>query len=197
VVNGTTPASVDITVTGGTFSGGGTVGGDLLFNGAATFAPGDNLLGILLIEGNLSLDAASTAAFGLAHGGGAAPIAGNDYAQVRVGAGAAGTGAVALNNAGLSLTLGTGILENDLFFLILNDAVDPITGRFAGLEQDGLFMTGGQLFQISYAASFEAQSFLGGNDIALMAVPEPGSLLLIAGGFVLCAASRRRGRMAD
>ena len=34
------------------------------------------------------------------------------------------------------------------------------------------------------------------DDIALQAVPEPGSLLLLAGGFVLCAVSRRRAGAA-
>jgi fibronectin-binding autotransporter adhesin len=190
VVNGTTSPTADVLVAGGVFSGAGVVGADLEFGGPSTFLPGDALRGLLQIDSNLTLDAGSTVLFDLAHGLGVEPIAGNDYAQVRVGVG--NTGAVTLNNAPLSLTLAGGIQENDLFFLVLNDGLDPVAGTFAGLSQDTVFVVAGQNFRISYTASEEGKSLLGGNDIALQAVPEPGSALLLFGGFALCAASGRR-----
>ncbi|EDY16433.1 hypothetical protein CfE428DRAFT_6052 [Chthoniobacter flavus Ellin428] len=40
---------------------------------------------------------------------------------------------------------------------------------------------GGQEFAISYQASFSGGTFEGGNDVAIMAIPEPNSLSMLAG----------------
>jgi autotransporter-associated beta strand protein len=187
--NATTADLVDALVSGGTLAGTGTIGDDLTFAGVSTFEPGDALRGIFQVNGDLTLSAGSTTRFDIAHANSPQPVPGSDYAQLRVG-GLGGT--VSLNDAPLSLTLGGGVVENDLFFLILNDGLNPVSGTFAGLPQDSLLNLGGQLFQISYTANVQGQSLHGGNDIALQAVPEPGSLILLAGGFVFCASVRRR-----
>jgi uncharacterized protein (TIGR03382 family) len=46
------------------------------------------------------------------------------------------------------------------------------------------------LWSISYNADFDSNSFEGGNDIALMAIPEPSVALL--GAFGVLALFRRR-----
>lgn len=82
----------------------------------------------------------------------------------------------------------------DLFFILTNDGVDAITGTFSGLPTDGsAFSLGGQQWRISYAADFTAGTFTNGNDIALMAVPEPNAALaLIAGISTLLGLRRSR-----
>ena len=55
----------------------------------------------------------------------------------------------------------------------------------------GTFNVSGQEYQITYQANFEdAPSFTGGNDVALMAVPEPAAALL--GGLGMLGLLRRR-----
>ncbi len=57
----------------------------------------------------------------------------------------------------------------------------------------GTYTLGGQQFQISYFGNYEAAipTFSGGNDVVLMAVPEPGAAL-IGGMGVLLLLRRRR-----
>jgi hypothetical protein len=97
--------------------------------------------------------------------------AGEDYDQIAV------LGTVNLSGM-LSLSLGYSPLENDLFFLILNDGSDAVTGTFTGLAENSIFSQGGSSFRITYAADSISNSFTGGNDVALMAVPEPSLALL-------------------
>jgi autotransporter-associated beta strand protein len=79
----------------------------------------------------------------------------------------------------------------DSFVVLLNDGADAITGRMtlAGnlLDAGERFIAGGQEWEIRYNGG-------DGNDLALLAVPEPTSTacLLVAGG--LLAHARRRGR---
>lgn len=105
------------------------------------------------------------------------------------------TGTVELGNADLELmSIGAGVLNpGDLLFLVVNDGADAITGQFS----DGNLVTmGAQSFQISYTANFDTTSFSGGNDIALLVVPEPGSLLLLGMGAMLALPRRRSGSRA-
>ncbi|OPZ30521.1 MAG: hypothetical protein BWZ02_00723 [Lentisphaerae bacterium ADurb.BinA184] len=52
----------------------------------------------------------------------------------------------------------------------------------------------GKKWAISYEADLAGNAFLGGNDVALMAIPEPASLALLALAGLL--ALRRRARNA-
>ncbi len=82
---------------------------------------------------------------------------------------------------------------NDLIFILLNDGSDTINGTYTGLAQGATVTNyGGYNWVISYTAnSGGSPSFTGGNDIALMAIPEPKTALLGCLGVLLFLRRRR------
>jgi hypothetical protein len=118
--------------------------------------------------------------------------AGSGFDQVIVATG----GTLDLSGATLSLagTYNAGA-SNDVFTLILNNGVAPVTGTFSSLPNGTIFSAGSQSYQISYFDDAATPGFElagGGNDVSLLAVPEPGSALLILGGMGALIAARRR-----
>ena len=85
----------------------------------------------------------------------------------------------------------------DIFTIILNDGPSAITGTFFEMASGSFFQTQGQSFQISYfddASTPGVFELAGGNDVSLLAVPEPASCALLLGGLALLSASRHRRR---
>ena len=82
-----------------------------------------------------------------------------------------------------------------MFFILANDSTDAITGTFSNAPiNGGTYTLGGQQFQISYFGNQTSPSvgtFTGGNDVVLMAIPEPNISALL-GGFGMLALLRRR-----
>lgn len=110
---------------------------------------------------------------------------GSAFSQVNV------TGSVSLSGSPqIALTLGYDPIDFvDTFVALRNDGADAVSGRFfAGgtqLAEGGLFLAGGQAWQISYSGG-------DGNDVVLAAVPEPASLGLMATTVPLLLGLRRR-----
>ena len=90
-------------------------------------------------------------------------------------------------------------------FLINNDAIDAITGTFAplngapaNLTEDAIFSLVSSVdsqsydFRISYLGEFYADNVNVGNDVVLVAVPEPGAGVFLLGTAVFGLLSRRR-----
>ena len=181
VVDGNISTSSLTTVkSGATLGGSGTVG-DLLIESGGFFSPG-NSPGVTIVDGdyvqngglNLEID-------GLTAGNGA-----GFHDQVVV------NGALTLSGS-LNLTAFSGFTpaNGDLIFILLNDSNDVVNGTFSGLAQGDV--VGNHLgfdWQISYTGDSTGNSFTGGNDIVLMAVPEPRAVLL--GGLGLLLILRRR-----
>ena len=173
----------------GILTGTGTVG-DVTVEGGGTVSPGSSAGSSLgtLHTGDLSLLAGGTILV---------QIAGTDAGQYdRVQA----SGDVALGGASLAL-LATGGFTNAplgaMLFIIENSGFNPVTGTFAGLAQGSLLHLGDQYFEISYEANFAgegapANSMTGGNDVGLIAVPEPHSFALLGLAALLALARRRR-----
>ena len=104
------------------------------------------------------------------------------------------------------LSIGTPAFH-DVFFLILNDGLDSSTagGGFGsyfngtvtvvGSLSEGSFVNyGSQTFTLTCLANFEGNSFTGGNDVALLAIPEPGAWPMLLGGFGMLLGFQRSRR---
>jgi len=174
---------------------GGGNGGSVIVGGTTT--SGTNGIGKLNVGG--ALDLGTTGTTGKAHlaielGG---TTAGSTYDQVAITA-AAG---VSLNNVQLDLSLingfgaiisndtNTGLFNGDTFYIVIG--ANAHSGTFANAAAPDafsngystIFAVGGQEFAINYnAVSGSGFSSTGGNDIALMAIPEPGSAVSFLGG---------------
>jgi hypothetical protein len=93
-------------------------------------------------------------------------------------------------------------LDGSTFYLIIG--ASGVNGTFANqdaadpnLSGFNTITFGGQEFAISYSASAGANTFTGGNDVALMAIPEPSTWAMLAAGLgVLVGTQRSRKRAA-
>jgi len=145
-----------------------------------TLAPG-NSPGIIN-SGTFSLNSGATLVMEIT-GSNASPVAGTHYDQVNV------TGDVILGgNLSLSLAGYTHVL-NSVFFLVNNDVSDAVSGVFsnANFNTSTIFTLNGQDWRINYNANSgttNAGNFTSslGNDVALLAVPEPSTCLLVGLG---------------
>ena len=173
-----------IVASGQTVSGIGTIKGSTTIQSGGVISPG-NSAGILTNLGNISLDPNST--FQAEING---IIAGTGYDQLNV-TGATSTATLA---GMLSVTTGFTPTTGSLFFLVDNDGPNAISGVFSNASINGNTYTfGSQQYAISYFGDYGTTSFTGGNDVVLMAVPEPGAALLGGLGVLLLLRRRRNG----
>ena len=179
IVNGSISTAVTVN-SGGTLGGGGTVGA-VIVQGGGFIAPG-NSPGILNTG-----DYSQAGTYNAELTGTTAGVGG--YDQINV------TGTVSITGGSLVTNFNTFTPVNgDLLFILLNDSTDPITGTYTGLAQGATVTSfGGFNWKISYTAnSGGSPSFIGGNDIALMAIPEPNVAALLGGLGMLTLLRRRR-----
>ena len=167
--------------------------------GGGTLAPGDTLgtaasIGRLTISGGLTLgDCNFSGKAHLAMEIGAT-TAGTGYDQISI------SGPVALNQVSLDGSLFSFTpVQNSKYFLIVGSS--GVTGTFANQNPSDAFSGGlntitfgGQEFAISYSASFAGNAMTGGNDVALMAIPEPQTMALLVTGLGTLFYSQRRRR---
>ena len=177
LVNGSITSPVT-TASGATIGGSGTISGSVAINFGGTLSAGITTTGILN-TGDITLAGSLAQQMDTASG---TPVAGVNYDQVNV------TGSVTLTGGDLTISLLTGVSQGDIFYIINNDGSDLVTGIFAtlngvaaDLSQNAYFTTGGQTYQISYVAN-NGSGMSGGNDVALMVVPEPEALALFGLG---------------
>lgn len=179
IVNGNISTSSLTTVNGtGTLGGTGTVG-DLTIAAGGSHNPG-NSPGIMntgdyTMAGSLDIEAI----------GNTPGVSG--YDQVNV------TGNINLSGT-LNTSFSGGTYANgNLLFILLNDESDAVTGTFSGLAQNAFVINyGGFDWNISYTADSTGNTFTGGNDVALMAIPEPDLAALLGTLGTLALLRRRR-----
>lgn len=174
-----------VSVNTGTLGGTGHTGGNVTVGNTGVLAPG-NSAGMLGVNSLTLAGPGSTLAMELAGTGS------GQYDQISV------TGAVNLDGNGtLELTLLSFVpAMNDKFFLVLNDGSDAINGTLFNLAQDATFLAAGYEWKISYTGDSDTNVFSGaGNDLVIMAVPEPGAVLLCGLGIALLLGRTNRRRL--
>ena len=180
-------------------------GGTVAPGGTSATTGGVDGVGILNVNGNVTLGIAGSA--GKAHlsmeiGG---TTAGIWYDQLSILPGST----LNLANVNLDGSLINGFrpatatnqvtLDGNMFFLVIG--ADAGTTRFAN-EQAAKIYSGGfstisfsnQEFAISYSANSSGGTFTGGHDIALMALPEPETPAILIGGIGMLAFMNRLRR---
>jgi autotransporter-associated beta strand protein len=186
VINGNISTSSMTTVqTGAALGGSGTVG-SLTIDSGAFLNPG-NSPGILNVDGDYNQ--AGTLAIEIT-----GLIAGTQHDQVNVDLTTGDfDGSVTLSGSLVTAFSGGSYANGNLLFILLNDESDAISGTFSGLAQNAIVANyGGFDWKISYTANSAGNTFTGGNDVALMAVPEPNVAALLGGLGMLCLLRRRR-----
>jgi autotransporter-associated beta strand protein len=183
VINGNVSASSTSVSSGATLGGIGTVG-PLTIQSGGIVAPG-NSPGILTVNGNYTQAGQYTAEI-------AGTTAGSGYDQINV------LGTVDISGGSLVTAFSGSYAKNDLLFILLNDGTDAINGTFAGYAQGATVASYGYMdWQISYTANSATNQFTGGNDIALMAIPEPSSCTVAGIGLAMLLGRRSRSRKND
>lgn len=167
-----------VTLNSGSLTGSGRIGGPLNATGGLV-SPGGNSSG-RIFSGDLTLGAGADVLFQL---GGL--VAGSGYDQMNV------TGAVTLaGDAMFGLLGGFTPVPGDIFHLILNDGVEGVNGTFAGYSEGAPVSIGAFSFTLSYEANGDGGGIA--NDVALLTVPEPGSLASLLTGLGVLAMWRSR-----
>lgn len=177
------------TLTGGAGTNAGTITGTLNAGADSTVAPGLGAgnTGRLTVSSGFSLDSAAHIALDIT---GTAAGAGYDQLIVQ-----SGNITLAGDLAGSALTFTPQI--DDVFYIILNNGAGTTTGTLGGVAEGGSLVIGAQEFQISYTSDFGGAGFEvngAGNDVALIAVPEPTAASLLAATVALLGLRRRRRR---
>lgn len=183
-IDGSVAGTVNVS---GTLGGGGSIAGATTVNG--TLAPG-NSIGTIS-TGALTLGSNSIFDVELGRDGGSAI---SDRTNV--------TGSVEIiSGADLKLTLYSGLatpFTNDIFYLIANDGEEAFNGVFTSLNGVDTLLSEGSQFSwnkqewtITYQADAGKTSFTGGNDLAIMVVPEPSTWAMLVGGLGMLAFGSR------
>ena len=189
--NGTVNGAASVS---GTLAGSGTVAGPVTANSGGTVVPGNSAIGMLTVNSGLNLNAGSNLSVQL----GGAGVLGNAsgassglYSQVSA-------NGIAVNNSTLQLTLASGYTPQAYDFLVIALNGGSMSGAgFSNVFTDNnlngnVALNGGQPFAAvwdsthtyEFALSYHATttSMAGGQDIALLAVPEPNTAAILLAG---------------
>jgi len=102
-------------------------------------------------------------------------------------------------------TLGSGLVDGRFQTLELTVGGIEYTGtiyysgtndRYNGVSNLGDVIVNGQEFAVSYTGEASLNSVIGGNDLVLTAIPEPGTWAMLVGGLGLLALGQRMRRQA-
>jgi autotransporter-associated beta strand protein len=176
-------------LTGGAGTNAGLISGILVADTNAIVAPGIGAgnRGTLSISSDFWLNSGAHLALDLA-----GTVAGSGYDQLVV---TGGNITLAGDLAGSALSFTPAF--NDVFYIMLNNGAGSTTGTLGGVADGGSLFIGAQEFKVSYTSDFGGAGFVvggSGNDVALMAIPEPGSAAVLLAGLGVLGGLRRRKR---
>lgn len=185
-VNGTLLGSGSVTVAGA-LGGSGTINKGVNVTGGS-ISPG-NSPGILTIAGDVTMDSGSSLNIEI---GGATE--GTGYDQLKVD----GTGQLVTMGGTLNVSQFGGYVPSigEVYYIVKNDNSNGLAGSFTGLASGDVYGTiAGQTLMIYYNADADTNNpYGGGNDVALLVVPEPAMLGLLSIGALGLMRRRRRAR---
>jgi fibronectin-binding autotransporter adhesin len=187
-----------IVQTGAKLAGYGTVG-QLAAQAGGAISPGAAILpgslSGILTTANFDLQSGATLAIDLAKvAPGLQPIPGTDFDQVSATDSSTGVTPTITLAGILSVLAGSNIETGDIFAILINNSSDPISGTFAALPNGSTFAAGTQQFQVSYFDNAATPVFelAGGNDVSLIAIPEPAAAFSLFASLGALAGFRRR-----
>ena len=170
----------------GPAGGTGTYSGTLTFNSGSILQPGGGQPGGLNLTSNLVMNSGSTLSLNFVNG---TPVAG--FSTVTV------SGNITLNNATLTGNTTNYSSDSSLYFILVNNGSNPISGTFNNQQNGSVVALGAFEANISYFGNFDMNSLTGGNSVVLYnftptPAPEPSHVLAIAcAALALLAAFRR------
>jgi len=207
VINGRNTSSV--TVAGGAILGGSGTTGAITVQSGGALAPG-NSPGILTAPSAV-FSGSAIYAVQVANSGstGAVSIGGRHYDQtVLTGNSASAETVLTLDPAQSVLDLevtGSQVSFDNYFIFNLTDSLDTTSGVFAwatdGVQTVSITNAGGGLYSftlggvdyaLGYTGDASTNSFIGGNDVVIHAVPEPSTMILLGIGTAGVLYLRRR-----
>lgn len=115
----------------------------------------------------------------------------SNYGQLNV------NGSIMLDDAALELTLNYAVLAGESFTVFSNLGGNPISGRFTTVNGNAIGL--GDLFTVDYngdSYQFQLLYDLPGSNLVILAVPEPGTVVLAALGLGLFFGARNLRRRA-
>jgi autotransporter-associated beta strand protein len=165
---------------GQTLKGYGSVNGAVTVDSGATLAAGNDTAGTLTFNSNVTFAGSSSS---LLIRLGVTTATDNDQLATS----SASALSILLNGADLTISLGSNYthIDNTLYLIANNaDSASLISGTFA---QGSTITVGSETFDILYGVNYDSSgvfvSLTGGNDVALLSVPEPSTWAMLAGGF--------------
>jgi len=176
---------------GAVLGGSGSIAGVVTIQSGARLAQG-NSPGLLTVTNDVTIEAGGI--FSVEVNG---TTVGTGYDRLAVTGGGSDFSLTGAND--FEMSLGFSPAASDLFFLVDNAGGSAISGIFESLNgvvtdlsQGALFSVSGQDFNISYTGDLSGNSFTGGDDLVIQAVPEPTTWVLLALGGLFLLGFRRR-----
>ena len=191
-------------VNAGTLVVNGSLSGSAVTVNFAGYLGGTGTVGSVTANAGGVVEPATIGTTGTLNTGSVSLLTGSTYG---VDLGATTTGAYDQINAAGSISLSGSLSLNlvsgfsgtvgDTYYVFLNDGAEAVTGTFSNDVGGTITMADGHVFNVNYGAAAPAGDG-GANDVSLTlaVVPEPGSAMLLLGGFGLLAAGRRTRRRA-